>query len=73
MCWADTDCLTRQCCGTSRPFTMNITDNQGMNLIQLHRPFRCQGSCLWCCCLQEMEIHSPPGMVIGQVKEMYVT
>lgn len=67
----DTDCMTRQCCGTARPFVMNITDNQGMNLIQLHRPFRCQGSCLWCCCLQEMEIQSPPGMVVGTVKEIW--
>ncbi|PVD27329.1 hypothetical protein C0Q70_12485 [Pomacea canaliculata] len=66
----DTDCLTRQFCGTARPFVINITDTQGMQLIQLHRPFRCQGSCLWCCCLQEMDIQSPPGISIGQVKEV---
>ncbi|ESP03662.1 hypothetical protein LOTGIDRAFT_137014 [Lottia gigantea] len=67
----DTDCMTRQCCGTARPFTMNITDNMEQPLIQLHRPFRCQGSCLWCCYLQEMEIQSPPGNKVGEVKEVW--
>ncbi|XP_041372993.1 phospholipid scramblase 2-like [Gigantopelta aegis] len=67
----DTDCCTRQVCGTARPFVMNITDNDGQNLIQLHRPFRCQGSMFWCCCLQEMEIHSPAGVPIATIKEIW--
>ncbi|XP_076457435.1 phospholipid scramblase 1-like [Babylonia areolata] len=66
-----TDCLTRQCCGPARPFTMDIMDNQGMQLIQLHRPLRCQASCLCCCWLQEMEIQSPPGVPIGHIKQMW--
>ncbi|XP_050415040.1 phospholipid scramblase 1 [Patella vulgata] len=67
----DTDCCTRQMCGTARPFVMNITDTNEQPLIQLHRPFRCQGSCLWCCYLQEMEIQSPPGNKVGEVKEVW--
>ncbi|KAH3699317.1 phospholipid scramblase 2-like [Dreissena polymorpha] len=67
----DTDCMTRQCCGTSRPFTINITDNNFQPLISVYRPFRCVGSCLWCCCLQEMDIQSPPGNTIGNVKQIW--
>ncbi|KAL8563096.1 Phospholipid scramblase 2 [Nucella lapillus] len=66
----ETDCLTRQCCGPARPFTMEVTDNQGMQLVQLHRPLRCHSCCLWGCWLQQMEIHSPPGVPIGQVKQL---
>ncbi|KAL3887321.1 hypothetical protein ACJMK2_027263 [Sinanodonta woodiana] len=67
----DTDCLTRQCCGNMRPFTLNITDNMNQHIFQLHRPYRCVGSCLWCCCLQEMDIQSPPGISIGSVKQIW--
>lgn len=68
----DTDCCTRQFCGVMRPFVMNVSDLQGTPLMTLHRPFRCQGSIFWCCCLQEMEIQSPPGVLQGRVKEMWV-
>ncbi|RUS80126.1 hypothetical protein EGW08_012125 [Elysia chlorotica] len=67
----DTDCCTRQFCGVARPFQMNISDNMGQPLMALDRPFRCQGSACWCCCLQEMEIQSPPGVVQGTVKEVW--
>jgi hypothetical protein len=66
----DTDCLTRQCFGTMRPFTMNITDNNWQPLIQMYRPLKCVGSFMWCCCLQEMSIMSPPGNTIGSIKQM---
>ncbi|KAL4228869.1 Plscr4p [Mactra antiquata] len=67
----DTDCMTRQCCGNNRPFTMNITDNNWQPMVQLYRPFRCVGSLCWCCCLQEMDIMSPPGVTIGTVKQIW--
>ncbi|KAL8568313.1 hypothetical protein ACOMHN_040886 [Nucella lapillus] len=66
------DCLTRQCCGPCRPFVMDVTDNQGQQLLQFHRPCRCQGMPCWCCHLQQMEIHSPPEVPIGRVEEMLV-
>ncbi|NWH33955.1 PLS2 scramblase, partial [Chloropsis hardwickii] len=49
----DTDCLTRNCCGPARPFTMRIVDNLGHEVITLHRPLRCS-SCCCPCCLQEV-------------------
>lgn len=67
----DTDCMTRQCCGPSRPFLMNITDNQGQQLLSLDRPLRCQGSFMWCCYLQEMDIQSPPGISIGGIRQIW--
>ena len=51
----DTDCCTRQCCGPSRPFEMNILDNQQQEVLHLVRPLRCQ-SCCFPCCLQELEV-----------------
>ncbi|CAL1548505.1 unnamed protein product [Lymnaea stagnalis] len=67
----DTDCCTRQFCGVMRPFVMNVTDNYETPLMTLYRPFRCQASIFWCCCLQEMEIQSPPGVLQGRVKEIW--
>ena len=66
----DTDCCTRQCCGPMRPFDMNITDMQGQEVIHLNRPLRCQGCCCPCC-LQELEVSSPPGTVIGKVEQKW--
>ncbi|CAG2105931.1 unnamed protein product [Medioppia subpectinata] len=62
----DTDCCTRNCCGPYRPFDMKILDNTQREIIHLYRPLRCS-SC-WCfCCLQRLEVMSPPGHVIGYV------
>lgn len=60
----DTDCCTRQCCGPGRPFEMKILNNQQQEIVHLTRPLRCQ-SCLFPCCLQEIEVQSPPGTVLG--------
>ncbi|NXX25364.1 PLS1 scramblase, partial [Nicator chloris] len=62
----DTDCLTRNCCGPSRPFTMRIVDNLGHEVITLHRPLRCS-TCCCPCCLQELEVQAPPGTTVGYV------
>ena len=64
----DTGCCTRQCCGPARPFDMNITDNSGLEVIHLNRPLRCD-NCCFPCCLQEVEVSSPPGSVIGTVEQ----
>lgn len=66
----DTDFCTRQCCGPLRPFDIQVVDNFQREVIRLIRPLRCQGCCCPCC-LQEMEIHAPPGQVIGYVKERW--
>ena len=67
----ETDCCsTRQCFGLERPFDMNITDMQGTEVIHLNRPLRCQ-SCCFPCCLQELEVSSPPGTVVGKIEQQW--
>ncbi|KAF4529981.1 hypothetical protein B566_EDAN009157 [Ephemera danica] len=61
-------CLTRNCCGPIRPFDMKIMDNFQNQVIHLHRPLACQ-SCCFPCCLQTMEVTSPPGTVVGTVEQ----
>jgi len=66
----DTDCCTRMCLGPLRPFDMIIRDNADNEVIHLNRPFRCQ-SCCFPCCLQELEVSSPPGTTIGFVRQNF--
>ncbi|GAB0100827.1 Phospholipid scramblase [Sergentomyia squamirostris] len=68
--WAaeDNDCCTRNCCGPIRPFDMKILDIYKNQVMHLYRPLRCQ-SCCFPCCLQTMEVSSPPGNVIGTVEQ----
>lgn len=66
----ETDFCTRFCWGPLRPFDIQVVDNYQREVMRLVRPLRCQGCCCPCC-LQEMEIHAPPGQVIGYVKERY--
>jgi len=66
----DTDCCTRQCCGPARPFDMKIMDNHQQEVIHLNRPFRCTGCC-FPCYLQEVEVTSPPGTVVGYVEQKW--
>ena len=65
---ADSDCCSRQCLGAMRPFSMSITDNNQMEVIRLERPYRCMAWCCFCC-LQEMEVQSPPGTTIGYITQ----
>ena len=49
---------------------MKILDNMQREVIHLSRPLRCQ--CCCCpCCLQEIEVQSPPGTVIGYVEQKW--
>lgn len=68
--WAaeDNDCCTRNCCGPQRPFDMKIMDIHKTQVLHLSRPLRCD-SCCFPCCLQNMEVSSPPGNVIGTVEQ----
>jgi hypothetical protein len=47
---------------------MNIQDIYGNDVINLQRPLRCQ-SCCFPCCLQEVEVTSPPGTPVGSIKQ----
>lgn len=64
----ETDCCTRNCCGPARPFDMKVIDMQQRPVIHMYRPLRCT-SC-WCpCFLQTLEVCSPPGNLVGYVKQ----
>ncbi|KAI1882791.1 hypothetical protein AGOR_G00238560 [Albula goreensis] len=62
----ENDCCNRQCCGPNRSFVLHIQDNLGQEVITITRPLRC-GYCCCPCCLQELEVQSPPGNPIGYV------
>lgn len=62
------NCCARQYCGPVRPFEMTIADNNQREVIHLIRPYRCNAWCCFCC-LQEMEVQSPPGTTIGFIKQ----
>lgn len=64
----DNDCCTRNCCGACRPFDMKVMDLYSNEIIHFYRPLRCTGCC-YPCCMQSIEIASPPGEIIGHVKE----
>ncbi|XP_028832956.1 phospholipid scramblase 1-like isoform X2 [Denticeps clupeoides] len=64
----ENDCCNRQVCGPLRSFIIHIQDNFGQEVIRLTRPLRC-GSCCCPCCLQELEVQSPPGSPIGYVTQ----
>lgn len=63
-----TECCTLICCGVNRPFDMKIRDMADRTIIHLHRPLRCT-SCCFPCCLQILEVSSPPGTPIGTVEQ----
>uniref|UniRef100_A0A8C2FYN4 Phospholipid scramblase n=1 Tax=Cyprinus carpio TaxID=7962 RepID=A0A8C2FYN4_CYPCA len=66
----ENDCLTRQCCGPLRSFTIRILDNFGQEIITVSRPLKCM-SCFFPCCLQELEIQAPPGNTVGYVLQQW--
>lgn len=68
--WAveENDCCTRNCCGPKRPFDMKILDAHRNQVMHLNRPLACD-SCWFPCCLQSMEVSSPPGSVVGSVQQ----
>uniref|UniRef100_A0A3Q2XWU5 Phospholipid scramblase n=1 Tax=Hippocampus comes TaxID=109280 RepID=A0A3Q2XWU5_HIPCM len=66
----ENDCLSRQCCGPMRPFSIHILDNFGQEIITVTRPLKCM-SCFFPCCLQELEVQAPPGNTVGYVMQQW--
>ncbi|CAL9684642.1 unnamed protein product [Knipowitschia caucasica] len=60
--------LAAQFFGLLRPFDIHIVDNFGREILTVIRPVKC-GSCCFPCCLQEVEIQSPPGVPIGYIEQ----
>ncbi|XP_070409464.1 phospholipid scramblase 1 isoform X2 [Nothobranchius furzeri] len=66
----ENDCLSRQCCGPLRSFTIHVLDNFGQEMITITRPLKCM-SCFFPCCLQELEVQAPPGNTVGYVRQQW--
>lgn len=47
----ESDCCSRQCCGSLRGFNLRILDNAKNEVIRIEREFACD-SCWFPCCLQ---------------------
>ncbi|XP_062329382.1 phospholipid scramblase 2-like [Osmerus eperlanus] len=62
----ENDCCTLMFCGPGRPFTLHLKDNLGQEVVTVTRPLRCS-LCCFPCCLQELEVQSPPGCPIGYI------
>ncbi|XP_051839280.1 phospholipid scramblase 4-like isoform X1 [Antechinus flavipes] len=69
----DTDDIIRNRYRSSRPFTLRVTDSMDHEVMNIHRPYKFSCCCCCCCCCdsmtQELEIESPPGSVIGYVRQ----
>ncbi|XP_052227793.1 phospholipid scramblase 2-like [Dreissena polymorpha] len=67
----ESNMCARQCCGPQRSFTIHITDNAGVEIIRVHREFKCCAGCSWCACSRgcahEVTVESPPGTLVGYV------
>ncbi|XP_067310376.1 phospholipid scramblase 1 isoform X3 [Pseudorasbora parva] len=66
----ESDFCTRMLCGSVRSFLLHIQNNMGQEVMTLSRPLNC-GSCCFPCCLQELEVQSPPGSPIGYVMQSW--
>nr|XP_020457905.1 phospholipid scramblase 2-like isoform X1 [Monopterus albus] len=66
----ENDCLSRQCCGPMRSFTIHILNNFGQEVITIIRPLKCM-SCFFPCCLQELEVQAPPGNIVGYIIQQW--
>lgn len=68
MAFEESDMASRCCCSNCRPFEMALFDYRSVEVMRLYRPLRCI-SCLCFCCLQVMEVHAPPGTIIGSIRQ----
>uniref|UniRef100_A0A5F8G4L8 Phospholipid scramblase n=1 Tax=Monodelphis domestica TaxID=13616 RepID=A0A5F8G4L8_MONDO len=66
----ENDFCTRNCCGSLRPFVIKILDYSSHEVIHIERPLKC-ASCYFPCCLQKLEIQSPPGSPIGYIVQKW--
>ncbi|XP_022914405.1 phospholipid scramblase 2-like [Onthophagus taurus] len=64
----DSGYMARNCLGSYRPFQIKVFDNRSKEVIHIRRPASCD-SCLFPCCLQTMEIYSPPGNLLGRIQQ----
>jgi len=63
----DTDWCTRQICGQARPVELPVMNSGGEQVLNISRPYRCQGCC-FPCYLQMAEV-STGGSQLGSVEQ----
>ncbi|XP_048018641.1 phospholipid scramblase 2-like isoform X1 [Megalobrama amblycephala] len=63
----DNDCCNRTCCAGARSFIMSVFNNSNQEIIRLVHPL------VWTCCGNELEVQSPPGVIIGYVQQNFHT
>lgn len=70
--WAieDTNCFRQFCLGSIRPFDIKIWDIHQNEVIHFDRPLACTCCCFPCCCMQSLQISSPPGQIIGRLNQV---
>ncbi|OWF44076.1 phospholipid scramblase 1-like [Mizuhopecten yessoensis] len=63
----------RQCCGSSRGFSLHITDNAGQEIIKCTRDFKCCAGFCWLANFDvfahEIAVEAPVGTVVGYVRQ----
>ena len=68
------DCCTRNCCGSIRPFSVAImaVNNPAQPVMSISRPLRCDTP-LCCCYLQEIDVFEGPlgGKLVGKLCQTY--
>ncbi|KAI4806523.1 hypothetical protein KUCAC02_017343, partial [Chaenocephalus aceratus] len=62
--------MGQDCCGPMRSFTIHVVDHNGQKVITITRPLNCTACCCPCC-LQELEVQSPPGNTVGYVRQQW--
>ena len=62
----DSNLCTGNCLGSERSVFVRILDSSRREVIHLEKPFSCVRPG---CCLQEVTVLSPPGSVIGSIKQ----
>ncbi|CAF1919143.1 unnamed protein product [Rotaria magnacalcarata] len=70
----DKDIAERLCCAARRGFVLHVCNLSNQEVIRISRQFKCcAGCCCWCanadCCAYEVVVESPPGTVIGRVRQ----
>jgi len=66
----DSECCVRIFCPLCRPFTMEVKDMEGAEILTVDRPFACGPTACKCCCYQTMSFKSG-GQDLGKIEEQY--
>lgn len=60
----------RQCFGSSRPFTLDVKDNRGLDVLKFERELSCTCFC-GLFCPDKLTVYTPQGQLLGTVNEEF--